>query len=505
MKVLSARLIGLRCFEDTGEIQFHPKCNIFVGPNNSGKSSMLKAVLALQGLGFDSNDIRPGSDRSYMHVLVEGVDPLTPKHISLPSDQSSIRFDILFAGQHPSFSCDVYNQSIGVGQAIFVVERPNHVLVPLLSKRKTAGFSQDVSSGRQSANDGTLSALYARIDLLATSGHPKHEKFKEAVQDIIGIPITTKAAPGGKDAGYYFNEDTFVPLDRMGEGVSELMALIVELCLEKDRIFVLEEPETNLHPKALKSLMNLVKESASTNQFMIATHSNIVVRELGTPDMGQIFQVRRTSDNATAPSTIEILEHNTASHVALLRDLGYEFVDVNLYEGWLFLEESSAESVIRDILIPFFVPALKGRLQTYSASGVTNLEPSLSDFCRLVVFVHLQPVYEGRLWVRADHDDRGIEVIDQLLRKFTSFPDGAIATFDESQFELYYPSKFASEIREALSEPDRQKRSRAKMALLQTVLNWTKADPESASIEWAKSAAPVVAFLREIETTLNNQ
>jgi hypothetical protein len=57
-------------------------------------------------------------------------------------------------------------------------------------------------------------------------------------------------------------------------------------------------------------------------------------------------------------------------------------------------------------------------LRTYSAKGVTNVAPSLAEFQRLIVFIHLQPVYDGRLWVRVDGDEPGKEVIAGLREKF---------------------------------------------------------------------------------------
>jgi predicted ATPase len=45
----------------------------------------------------------------------------------------------------------------------------------------------------------------------------------------------------------------------------------------------IEEPETDLHPRALHGLLDLIVQSAAehNNQFVISTHSNIVVRHLG--------------------------------------------------------------------------------------------------------------------------------------------------------------------------------------------------------------------------------
>ncbi|WP_309643990.1 AAA family ATPase, partial [Phenylobacterium sp.] len=249
-------------------------------------------------------------------------------------------------------------------------------MIPFAAKRKASGYDQNVNRSAQAVVSGTFHQLYARIDRVASPGTLAHEFYSSAVKEILGVFIGTQSAVNGKQAGYYYDEDTFVPLDQMGDGVSEIVALIVDLSLANGKVFVLEEPETNLHPKGLKALLNLVRESASKNQFIIATHSNIVLRELGTDPTSRVFRVHKQGDQSDSPSSVIKVERGHQENLELLRELGYEFGDFDLHDGWLFLEESSAEFVVREILIPWFTPKLRGRLRTFSAAGVDNLEPS---------------------------------------------------------------------------------------------------------------------------------
>ena len=46
-----------------------------------------------------------------------------------------------------------------------------------------------------------------------------------------------------------------------------------------------------------------------------------------------------------------------------LERLGYDLSDYDLWKAWLILEESSAERLIREYLIPWFIPELQGRLR----------------------------------------------------------------------------------------------------------------------------------------------
>jgi predicted ATPase len=258
---------------------------------------------------------------------------------------------------------------LGAGQRIFPDSRPDHSITLFLAARKAQTFdqngrkertfSEDVSSNAQRRISGTLENLYSRIDLLANYGHRQHDMFRDAIERILGLKITTQASHFGKRAGFYFDEVKFIPMDKMGDGVSETLALIVELCTERGKIFILEEPEMNLHPSGLKALLDLVRKSVEDSQFFISTHSNVVLRELGGSDGTKIFQVFRNGKEGSLPSRVSEVEKTPRAHLDVLRDLGYEFLDYNLYEGWLFLEESSAETIINEVLIPLFVPELR--------------------------------------------------------------------------------------------------------------------------------------------------
>jgi predicted ATPase len=503
MKIGNLRLVGIRCFEDTGDINFDRRCNIIVGRNNAGKSTVLKALLGLQGFPFDGHDLRPGEiAAAYITVQIDDIIPTSPiGNINRNVSDKSIRVISQFKGVSPEYQGSTSAQ-LNPGHPLFTSTRPSHTIVPFLAKRKALSFDHNISLSPQSQLNGTLQSLYSRIDLLATYGHPDHGRFCDAVLKIVGLPITMRASPNGKEAGFYFDSDNFVTLERMGDGVSEMVALIVELCVERNKIFILEEPETNLHPKGLKALLEMIRIASQQNQFFVATHSNVVVRELGSMKDGKVFRVYRDGDSYTSPSKVEEVERTPHAHMELLRDLGYEFMDFNLHEAWLFLEESSAESVFRDVLIPFFAPDLRGRLRTYSAGGATNLEPSVSEFQRLVVFVHLQPAYQNRIWIRADGDEKGVEVVNKLKSTFPRLNQEALRTFEKAQFEYYYPQCFHKAVASVLAIKDKNVRRKKKAELLQGVLDWTESNKDEARAAWSVSANEQIELIQTIRAKI---
>lgn len=501
MLIKSLRLVGIRCFEDTGDIEFNSGCNIFVGVNNVGKSTVLRGILAYQGFPFSEGDIRPQVSFSYHDIVLTGPGVST----TYPDGRrgNELRVFRSLVGDPVSTKTNIPKAKLNEGSHWFPNQRPKHTLVPFLARRKATHFDQSVNTQALVGVSGTYTNLYSRIDLVAAAGHPRHSAFQEAIREIVGLPVTTRAAQNGKEAGFYLDDDTFVSLDRMGDGVTEMVAMIVEMSLESNKIFVLEEPETNLHPSGLKALLGMVRASAEKNQFFIATHSNIVVRDLGSDETSKVFRVGQHKRNYLEPSIIEEVPRTPEAHRDLLRELGYEFADLGLHDAWLFLEESSAESIFLEVLIPIFAPGLSGKLRTYSAGGASNLEPSVSEFQRLITFVHLQPAYRGRIWIRADGDSAGQVAIEKLRKKFNYLTVAECSQFNSENFEEYYPSIFQARAKEIATLQSKAERRKEKADLLKDVIGWTKANSGAAQAAWELSASEPIELLRHIEAELS--
>lgn len=182
MKITTLRLAGIRCFEDTGEISLSPSCNILIGANNAGKSTLLKGILALQGFPF-SNDFRPASYRSFHAITLSDVNETDHLQNIQGGRSSTMRAVRHLAGAAlPHQPPHIHLATIVNDAGIFSSVRPNHKIVPFLARRKAAQFSHDITLPVQQQVTGTFTNLYSRIDLVATAGHPRHEEFQRAVR-----------------------------------------------------------------------------------------------------------------------------------------------------------------------------------------------------------------------------------------------------------------------------------------------------------------------------------
>jgi AAA ATPase-like protein len=186
-----------------------------------------------------------------------------------------------------------------------------------------------------------------------------------------------------------------------------------------------------------------------------------------------------------------------------LEDLGYEFSDDDLWSGWLFLEESSAEKIVREYLIPWFAPKLSQRLRTYSARCVTEIVPKFKDFNDLFVFLHLEPTYKNRVWVVVDGGAEESEILDKLTEMYCKhgWNKSQFRQFKHHNFEKYFPGLFTPQV-EACEAAAHNEKPEKKRALLEEVEAWIKQDRSLAETQFRESATEVIALLVEIESAI---
>lgn len=499
MWIAKIRLQNIRSFEDV-IIEFSKGINLLVGPNNSGKSTIAYAVLPIQmGFSFSTKYLRSGTNKGSAQIYLEDANDYFD-HITKHS-KSTVDFDIT----QGSISVTVAYDGNKTGMNPIEAREPKNFIYPYLSKRKVGDYNEDVRDQFALAITGNLQNLYAKIDKVSNPEKPAYSSYVDACKRILGFVVTCSNSPNGKKACYIVDNFRDIELDNMGEGVASVLGLLVDLCMADNKLFVIEEPENDIHPKALKELLGLIIEKSKDNQFIITTHSNIVTKFLGAETESRIFKVDMEFQKKVPTSKIEVIENNAEARQGLLGHLGYELVDLDLWGGWLFLEESSAEKIIREYLVPWFTPSLQGKLRTYSARSVDEVESKFDDFNVLFSYLNLQPTYKNKAWVIIDNGDKEKEIIQKLKTTYADkgWIEDHFQQFDEHDFEKYYPQEFGEKVAEVLSITDKKKKRNKKKALLDEVEAWIKDNPEEAKVAFEKSAINVIEKLKSIETQMS--
>jgi hypothetical protein len=501
MRVKSIRIQNFRSFVDSGKIGLE-KVNILIGANNSGKSSILRGLHLLQlGIGDSLADVRVGSATA--QIDMELVETSTCTSWGIVPDPGEVLYHVKINSSDRRSG----NFEIGMtwgnslqrnGELRLQNAEPYHFIVPFFSKRKTTNYGEDIREQNVVSISSEMTNLAAKLSRLANPQFPAYREYSEACEAILGFVVTAIPSANGQQPGIYLPDHSTVPIDQMGEGVPNIVAFLCSLAVSRGKLFLIEEPENDLHPLALKALLDLIHKSSEYNQFVISTHSNIVVSHLCSTSNSQLLQI--SAQKGILPTLAQVLSvpPTPDARIRVLHELGYAFSDFDLWDGWLLLEESSAERLIRDYFIPWFAPKLK-RIKTIVAGGVTNVEPAFADFHRLMLYTHLQPAYSGRTWVRVDGDAAGKDVTAKLRSKFPSIPAEAFSYWNSEQFENYYPLIFTQAVTDALAISDKQNKREAKRQLLLQVVDWIEKDKDKAREAFKLSAQDVIDHLLTIE------
>lgn len=480
---------NIRCFKDIC-IELSPRINIFVGLNNNGKTTMLNCLSSIQyPVKLDKSFNRINNNDGYVSIKINGN---TEKYFTYKCNN----LKILTGHQNMSSFTDNSNAS----KEFIAAHEPHNILVPYLSKRKVMGYNESISINLLNSVTGTLQNLYVKIDNISNPNYqPAYSEYIKACDEILGFQVSATSSENGKKGVYIIQNDDQIPLDAMGEGISSLLGLIVDLCRLKNKIYIIEEPENDIHPKALKALLRLISEKSLQNQFFITTHSNIVLKQLGGIDSTKIFNLRLHYEDRIPTTDVEVAE-TCEQRLEILEELGYEMNDFGLWSFWLFLEEASAERLIREFFIPWFISGAKNKIRTFSAASTSKVKSKFEEFNKLFVYLHLTPVYLNKACVVIDSGNIESTLIQKLKDVYipSGWKENSFRQFSKHDFEEYYPSRFSEDVSKILSLTDQQQKREAKNKLLEQVLYWIKSDEELAKAEFETSAHEVITTLKEI-------
>jgi predicted ATPase len=504
------RVQNFQSISDSGDLDLGP-ITLLVGRNNTGKSALLRAVYMLQeGAPYRSEDIRLGADETKMKLSFDRFPPN-----ALPGFGETVPATAdyyprgglleLTANRRNELSISLISTDSSETKKIhrWSSKEPFNLIYPSLARRHQQYYQEQPTLESASTVHAQDSNLVARVAALSTAQIPEAEKFRNLCQNVLGFTVDVllgQAQNQSQKLGIQVTRFTSVPLESMGAGVSSVLSLLVSLCDAKDKLFLIEEPENDLHPQALKSLLDAIVTASNSNQFLITTHNSVVLTRLGSAETTIVLQT--TSDNLRLPTSTYSLVSSPDERLDILRRLGYELADFYLGAGWLIFEESSAERIIREWFIPWFAPAL-GNLHTVAAKGASRVTALAQALGEMLIFAHLEPVYMYRAWILVDGDDAGKQVVERLRATFDGWPPENFSHWDEPEFESYYPDQFKERVAEIRSTADKRQRQEMKKALLHDVLGWISEDPEAARSEFEKSAADVISHLTRIAAQIN--
>lgn len=139
--------------------------------------------------------------------------------------------------------------------------------------------------------------------------------------------------------------DLAIPLDKMGSGIGNVIAMLyVVLTARLPRVIAIDEPNSYLHPKALRELLQIFSIEGKIHQYLLTAHSADVLTAIP-PSLVTMFDL---TDGATSTQQVkgtELMEIREG-----LSDLGIRMTDLHGRDRVLWVEGQTEELIMPRLL-----------------------------------------------------------------------------------------------------------------------------------------------------------
>ena len=165
---------------------------------------------------------------------------------------------------------------------------------PFLLRRDWAGLD----SAKFDPYGRNLAETLYRIE---RSSPDVFERIVEATRSVVGLPSKIETRES-EDRFFFVQYEPGLqyPVHQMGisSGTLRMLALMTALYGDPEpNLMGIEEPENYVHPTAISSFVEHLKDARERAQFMVTTHSPLLLDCLGDPE--SIFVVRRDESQGT--------------------------------------------------------------------------------------------------------------------------------------------------------------------------------------------------------------
>ena len=402
---------------------------IFIGPNNSGKSSVLRMLMRisqwfqssehmedqrLQEHEFwrhdDSTDVyaritvelQPFSIADHLNEsgiicpdnTIDCQFAIGKSHSSMTVLNSPDDYDKQSSKDHRTPAARSEDQAHLKSELFSLIGQSFHFFDPIraLDRDKRAASSNTFFGARSKAADLHYESGSKLLEELAElESNPKTGKEWHLFEDQLIRRLNTVFEPSGMPAITTINIKTGgvlhihneamrhvpIPIEMLGTGISQLIIVLSFLVLHGNRpaVVCIEEPESNLHPGLLRKFIEQLREFTCV-QFILTTHSHVLLDCLEPDD--QVYHFNQNADGICSAKRCEGIQDKHG----LLDTLGIRASSLLQVNCVIWVEGPSDRLYIRH-----WIDCLDGKMKEgkdysflfYGGSALSHLGLSNSD------------------------------------------------------------------------------------------------------------------------------
>lgn len=334
---------------------------VVVGPNNSGKSLLLREI----------SDFITGQNHSA--ILLHSITSAVSGSIENLLSELGVKYKSEQKDRGSFFEENPFEESVSVSGSYSVVEKIEAEIKqgdPLSSERFRTLFGKSVvtrirtedrlsmAKQRNATDPSLLRHFYDR-------GRQEEDRINIAVKKVFNVSVRLDVSELGKIGIRVGDDFSAVPLDprdarvalqalplldEQGDGLKSFVTTLLILRTSRRPVILLDEPEAFLHPPQALEIGRLIAEEASAGRAIIcATHSVDVLRGMMNrfPSL-RIVRISRTPEQSSL-STLSAEEVASINQNPLLASS--RVLDAVFYKGAVILEADSDRAFYQKVAL----------------------------------------------------------------------------------------------------------------------------------------------------------
>lgn len=203
----------------------------------------------------------------------------------------------------------------------------------------------------------TAESIYDEITNKLLS-EEENRKFVKEFEEFIssnfydGIKFSITPNKAKQYLGIKIGKNNDRALYDLGEGIKQLIVLFYKIYENKDEetIFLIEEPEINLHPGFQRKFMEIISKQFSKHQFFITTHSNHIIDLYNETDNISIYKFK----NYNKENSKFYMERVSPKDVSILDEIGVKNSSVFMSNCTIWVEGISDRIYLSKYLKLYF-------------------------------------------------------------------------------------------------------------------------------------------------------
>ena len=396
------------------------KINVLIGGNNAGKSSVLQAIQFSVSLAQTTtgqyarwkDDRLPTSigPSELIYSPLRDVYALAQFGQLKEPVESAIKIDLI----RENDSCEIIvrkgrNKNISVslegkvfGEILQNIDNPYSIIVPGLAGIPAFESYVTPSIVRKAAARGDSNSVFRNILKLLYENQGSRDQFQNDLKEIFSdVDISVYFDPNIDEHINVIIKDhlnpTFMPIDSAGTGVLQAVQILSYINLYKQKLLILDEPDSHLHPNNQKIIADLLKFISEERgiQILLSTHSRYLIESL--MNNSSIFWIR----NGKHISDVEDSELKALMEIGALNE-GENLSNQNIRA--IVLTEDKRSDLISPILEASNFHTDEIEIWPYEGCSNINVALALCNYikkhspnCKIVIHRDRDFMEEGEL------------------------------------------------------------------------------------------------------------